>query len=158
MFKELPLAALSVAATSRLIESMVTPGHDRCNASIEIRKGIGTHAPESSNTGHLCSDQPRVMGAVAGRDRPASSLPNVTSCEKSNTTTCGKSAPLASGTVAILFFSPTLFSPVFGVYRSRTKERSSTDRPCHGLVSPFVVPDLLHPLSEFAVVAVVPNP
>merc|ERR1712212_1326994 len=125
---------------------------------IEIRKGIGTHAPESSNTGHPVSDQPLVIGAVAGCDHPASSLPNVKSCEKSNTTTCGKSAPLASGTGVILSFSLTLFRLVFGTYWSHTKERSSLNRPCHGPVSLLVMPDILHPLSELVVFGVTPCP
>ena len=108
----LPLAALRVAAVSRSIGSMVTPGHDNYNACTEIRKGIGTHAPESSKTGHWCSDQPFVMGALTGCDRPASSLPNVRSWAKSNRTICGKSDQLASGTLVMLDFLSTLFKQV----------------------------------------------
>ena len=69
--KELPLAALSVAAEPLSIGSMVMPGHDRFNACNDIRKGIGTHAPESSKTGHWSSVQPFVMGASAGRLFPS---------------------------------------------------------------------------------------
>ena len=89
---------------------------------------------------------------LVGRDRPTSSLPNVTSWAKPNTTKCGKSDPLATGNLVVLELPVTLFREVGKAYRSRINERSSMDTPSHGSVPLTVVTDAPCPLPDAVVV------
>ena len=68
-----PFAVLNLLTLLLSIGSIFKPGQVVSSAWIDIKKGIGTHAPESSSTGHRSMDQTHWMGVVVGRDQPTSS-------------------------------------------------------------------------------------